>query len=85
MALAVSMSEEIAALTIEVRAPSAGTVIEILTKAGAKVAVDDDLLLVESMKMHIPVSSPVAGTVAQITVSEGSQVSEDDVLAVIEP
>ena len=53
--------------------------------AGAEVAADDVLMILESMKMEVPVIAPAAGRVRSITVAEGSTVREDDVLVVLDP
>lgn len=54
----------------------AGKIIRIEAAAGARVAADDPILIVESMKMEIPLTAPVAGTVSGIHVAEGDEVSE---------
>jgi acetyl-CoA carboxylase biotin carboxyl carrier protein len=62
----------------------AGKVWKIEAAAGTKVAKDDAVLILESMKMEIPVNAPRAGTVAEIYFKEGEVVGEGDVVAVIE-
>ena len=64
----------------EVRAPMVGKVVEVLVEAGAAVSEEDELLVIESMKMEIPVAAPAAGTVTEIHVSAGDTVQEDDLL-----
>ena len=64
----------------EVRAPMVAKVIEVLVEPGARVAAEDELLILESMKMEIPVSSPRDGVVREIRVNAGDVVQEDDVL-----
>ncbi len=68
----------------EIKAPMAGTVLEILVAVGDSVAQEDELLILESMKMEIPVEAPAAGTVASIAASEGDPVQEDDLLMTLE-
>jgi acetyl-CoA carboxylase biotin carboxyl carrier protein len=70
-------------LATEVRSPTTGIVIEIKVATGDRVAEEDELLIIESMKMHIPVTAPAPGTVQSVVVNEGEQVSEDDLVAVI--
>jgi acetyl-CoA carboxylase biotin carboxyl carrier protein len=67
-------------LAVEVRAPTTGIVIEIKAGPGSQVTTDDELMVIESMKMHIPVTSPSDGVVDAVHVSEGDQVSEDDLV-----
>ena len=62
----------------------AGKVWKIEAAAGAKVAREDTILILESMKMEIPVTAPRAGTVIEIYFSEGEVVGEGDVVAIIE-
>lgn len=68
----------------EVRAPMVGKIIEVLVAPGAQVAAEDELLIIESMKMEIPVTAPAAGTVAQIHISAGDTVQENDLLLSLE-
>lgn len=62
----------------------AGVVLEFLVKEGDKVEVDQDVVMLESMKMQIPVQSTVNGTVKTVKVSEGDFVDDGDVLLEIE-
>jgi acetyl-CoA carboxylase biotin carboxyl carrier protein len=62
----------------------AGVVLEFLVKPGEKISVDQDVIMLESMKMQIPVQSTVEGTVKEIKVHEGDFVDDGDVLLVIE-
>ena len=62
----------------------AGVVLEFLVKPGDQGAVDQDVVMLESMKMQIPVQSTVAGTVKSIKVNEGDFVDDGAVLLEIE-
>jgi len=62
----------------------AGKVWKIAAPAGSKVAQDDAVLILESMKMEIPVPAPRAGTVIEIYFAEGEVVGEGDVVAIID-
>lgn len=68
----------------EVRAPIGGTITDVLVEAGAKVDVDDELMVIEAMKMQNIVYSPAAGTVKEILVQKGDRVGDDALLLVIE-
>jgi len=59
------------------------TVWKIVAAAGDRVAEDDTLMILESMKMEIPVTAPRAGTVKSIDVKEQQAVGEGDTLAVL--
>ncbi|MFU8803231.1 MAG: biotin/lipoyl-binding carrier protein [Bradymonadaceae bacterium] len=68
----------------EVKAHITGTVWKIEVSVGDEVEEDDDLIILESMKMEMPVIATVDGVVKEIRVSEGEAVEEDQVLVVIE-
>lgn len=68
----------------EVKAELVGSVWKITTAVGAQVGVDDELLILESMKMEIPVTAPRPGTVREIRVKETDVVKEGQVLVVLE-
>ena len=62
----------------------AGVVLEFLVKTGEKISIDQDVVMLESMKMQIPVQSTVDGTVKAIKVNEGDFVNDGDVLIEVE-
>ena len=68
----------------EVRAELIGSLWKVLTAVGERVAVDQELMILESMKMEIPVLAPVAGTVQAILAAEGDIVQEGQPLLVID-
>ncbi len=59
-------------------------VIEILVKAGDRVAVDDSLVTLESDKATMDVPSPFAGVVKKVSVKVGDKVKQGVEIAVIE-
>ncbi len=71
-------------MSTEVRAPMVGKIIEVVVKAGGRVEVEDDLVIIESMKMEIPVASPVTGVVREVHVSAGDTVQENDLLVTLD-
>jgi biotin carboxyl carrier protein len=60
------------------------TVFEILVEPGDEVQEDDELVLLESMKMQIPVPAPRQGKVGAIHVEQGQSIQEDDLLLTLE-
>jgi len=62
----------------------AGVILEFLVKPGEKISVDQDVVMLESMKMQILVQSTVNGTVKAIKVNEGDFVDDGDVLLEVE-
>jgi acetyl-CoA carboxylase biotin carboxyl carrier protein len=67
----------------EITAPLAGKIWKILVKVGDQVQVEDELMILEAMKMENPVYAPVDGKIAEIKVAEGDQVEPNQVLIVI--
>jgi biotin carboxyl carrier protein len=68
----------------EVRAEMTASVWKVNVEQGQEVAVDDELIILESMKMEIPVVAPVAGRVAEVLVAPEDQVAEGAVLVTLE-
>lgn len=62
----------------------AGRVCGLPLEAGAAVADDDDLVIVEAMRMEIPVAAAVAGTLESILVAIDEVVAEGQVLAILQ-
>jgi acetyl-CoA carboxylase biotin carboxyl carrier protein len=69
---------------VEVRAPLAGKIIKIEIAAGAAVQEDDEIFVIEAMKVETPMYAPCSGTVSGIQVKEGDKVEEDQLLATID-
>ena len=67
----------------EVKAPLAGSIWSVLVEVGAKVDEDDELLVIEALKMENMVYSPCGGAVREVKVKKGDKVEEDTVLLVI--
>lgn len=75
-------------LEVEVRVPDIGEasnveVIEVAVSAGAEVAADDLLVVVESDKASMEIPAGQAGTVTAVHVSVGSEVEEGTLLATL--
>ncbi len=63
-----------------ITAPLPGKVLDIKVKVGDTVKRDDEVLILEAMKMENSVVAPVAGKVNQILVVEGDNVATDAIL-----
>jgi acetyl-CoA carboxylase biotin carboxyl carrier protein len=61
-----------------------GTVWKIEVAVGDEVALDDTVVILESMKMEMPVEAEDSGVVKEIRCEEGQSVSEGEVLVVLE-
>lgn len=68
----------------EIVAEMTASVWKVSVEAGQEVGVDDELVILESMKMEIPVVAPVAGTVSAVHVSPEEQVAEGQLLVSLE-
>jgi len=62
----------------------AGKVIDVKVEVGDTVNEDDELLILEAMKMEMPIVAPASGKVKEIKCKKGDAVTADDVLVVIE-
>jgi len=68
----------------ELIAPIAGNIWKILVAVGDKVELDDEMVILEALKMETPIFCDDSGTITEIKVKEGDAVNEGDVLAVID-
>jgi biotin carboxyl carrier protein len=69
---------------VNIVAEVAGKVWKIEASPGTKLAADQVILILESMKMEIPVAAPRAGTLRELRVREGEMLAEGQVVAVID-
>ena len=67
----------------EVRSPMPGLVLKVLVQAGAEVAAQDPLVVIESMKMELTVTAPAPGRVSEVLYDVGGRV--DRVVEVARP
>jgi len=67
-----------------VRAEMAGKVLEVCVAEGDTVNEDQDLVIIESMKMQIPVGSPQEGTVKKVFVAPDQFLNEGDPIVELE-
>ena len=64
----------------EVHSPMMGLVFKIKVKVGDTVAANQEVVVLEAMKMETPIYAPAAGTVTAIHIKEQDSVSEGQVL-----
>ncbi len=67
-----------------VTAPMVGKIVDVKVKVGDRVKEDDEIAVMEAMKMEMPIVAPVGGTVKEVKVSVGQTCETDQVIAVIE-
>ena len=68
---------------MEVKSQIKAIVWKVLKETGDTVKIDDEIVILESMKMEIPISSEFNGKIKSIEVSEGDEVDEGQVVAII--
>ena len=68
----------------EVNAPMAGNIWKIHVKVGDQVQYEDELMILEALKMENPIYAPVDGTVSEIKVAENDAVEANQVLMVLD-
>ena len=67
-----------------IKANMAGNVWKINVAVGDEVEEDQDVVILESMKMEIPLAAEMDGTVKEVKINEGDFLNEGDTILVIE-
>ena len=65
-------------------APMGGKVLDVKVKVGNVINENDEVIILEAMKMELPVVATSSGTVKEIKCNKGGTVEADAVLVVIE-
>jgi len=68
----------------EIIAPMGGKVIDVKVKPGDAISEDDEIIILEAMKMELPVVATSSGTVKEVKCNNGDTVEADAVLVVLE-
>ena len=68
----------------EITAPMGGKVIDVKVKVGDQVNEDDEVIILEAMKMELPVVATASGIVKEVRCEVGDAVEADNVLIVLE-
>ena len=71
-------------MATEVLVPLAGNIWAVFVEVGDEVEEDDELLVIEALKMENPVYAPCDGKVTAIKVKKGDVVEDDDLLMLIQ-
>ena len=74
---------EVAVMSVEVKAPMPGKILEVLVTVGDQVKEDDEVIMLEAMKMENPIYAPAGGTVKEIKVKANDSVETDQLMMVI--
>ena len=69
---------------MQIKSEIAGSVWKITAAEGDALAVDDVIVILESMKMEIPIVAPQAGGLTKLHVSEGDMVAEGQLIATLD-
>ena len=67
-----------------VTVPMVGKIISVSVKVGDKVKEDDQVAVLEAMKMEMPLVAPVSGVVKEVCVSAGQEVEAEATIVMIE-
>lgn len=67
----------------EIAAPMGGKVIKVLVNVGDSVAEDDEVIVLEAMKMEMPILCDEDGSVAEVKAAPGQTVEAGQVLVVL--
>ncbi len=68
----------------EITSNMAGNVWKILVGVGDEIEAEQEVVILESMKMEIPIEAEDSGKIVEIKVKEGDFVNEGDVLMTYE-
>jgi acetyl-CoA carboxylase biotin carboxyl carrier protein len=67
----------------DVTAPMGGKIIDVKVKVGDKVGENDEVVILEAMKMELPVVAGVSGIVKEVRCKQGDAVEADAVMIVL--
>jgi acetyl-CoA carboxylase biotin carboxyl carrier protein len=67
-----------------IESPISGKILEILVEVGQSIAEDDEVIILEAMKMENPVYASEDGVVKEIKVEVGKKVAQGDVLIIVD-
>ena len=68
----------------EIKAPMGGKVLKISVNVGDNVGIDDEVAVLEAMKMEMPILAEEGGAVTDVKVEAGQTVEAEQVMLVLE-
>lgn len=74
---------EVVGMSVDVKAPMPGKILEVLVKVGDQVKEDDELVMLEAMKMENPIYAPADGVVKEIKVKANDSVETEQIMIVL--
>ena len=67
-----------------VTVPMVGKIVSVTVKVGDRVEENDQVAVLEAMKMEMPIVAPITGMVREVSVKAGQEVEAEAVIAVID-
>jgi biotin carboxyl carrier protein len=67
-----------------VTVPMVGKIVSVTVKVGDRVEENDQVAVLEAMKMEMPIVAPISGVVKEVFVSGGQEVEAEATIAMIE-
>ena len=67
----------------EITAPMGGKVINVKVKVGDQVSDNDEVIILEAMKMELPIVATASGTVKEVKCKKGDAVEAEDTLIIL--
>jgi acetyl-CoA carboxylase biotin carboxyl carrier protein len=64
--------------------PMVGKIVSVTVKVGDRVEENDQVAVLEAMKMEMPLVAPVGGMIKEVCVKAGQEVDAEATIAVIE-
>ncbi len=71
-------------MTTPVTVPMVGKIVSVTVKTGDRVKEDDQVAVLEAMKMEMPIVAPISGVIKEIRASAGQEVEAEATIAIIE-
>lgn len=71
-------------MSMEIKAPMTGKIINIVVHVGDEVKAEDEVVIMDAMKMEIPIYAPADGVIKEIKIKEGDSVKTDQILIIVE-
>jgi glutaconyl-CoA/methylmalonyl-CoA decarboxylase subunit gamma len=67
-----------------IEAPMPGKILSVKVKAGDSVKADDEICILEAMKMENPVLTPISGKVTEVRVAPNTMVETGQIIAIVQ-
>jgi biotin carboxyl carrier protein len=61
-----------------------GKIVSVTVKVGDRVKEDDQVAVLEAMKMEMPIVAPIGGVIKEVYVASGQEVEAEATIATIE-